>query len=64
MTKFELANKAAGFASLLDDEKNTLQPVDKSIAEWLVYQIHSFAENLAGERVNEIYCPDDSEVTP
>jgi hypothetical protein len=63
MTKFDLAEKSALFASMLDDEKNTLQPVDKSIAQWLVYQIHSFAENLAGERINEIYCPDD-EVTP
>jgi len=61
MTKFELAKKSAEFASMLDDEKNTLQPLDKSIAQWLVNQIHFFAENIAGNRSNEIYCPDDTQ---
>ena len=63
MTKFELAKKSAEFASMLDDEKNTLQPFDKSIAQWLVNQIHLFAENIAGNRSNEIYCPDDMQTT-
>ena len=62
-TSFELTKKTASFASDLDDDKNELLPADKIIAAWLVYQLHSFAEDLAGSRAGEIYCADDEVTT-
>lgn len=55
-----LAAQFAEAAALIDDHKH-LFPADRQAdAELKVEQLHGYAEVLAGDRLEEIYCQEDA----
>ena len=59
---YELAEKVADAAAYLDILKNTRSPAERIKAAVHVEALHDAAEYLAGDRVNELYAPDDGSV--
>ena len=59
MTNFEWAKQIADAASFMDDLKEGYLPWRKAIATHHIEILHDIAEQLAGNRVNEIYQPEE-----
>ena len=58
-----LAHQIAHAASLLDELKNVSPIVEQRRPADRVEQLHDIAHMLAGDRVNEVYAPDDAAAT-
>lgn len=57
---FELATQFADAASTLDWMKNYAPECERAAASEQVEKLHDKAQELAGDRVHEIYCPEDA----
>lgn len=60
-TDFTRANQVANAAGFFDAMRAMLPRQFKAEAEQHVERLHDIAGQLAGDRVHEIYPPDDSE---
>ncbi len=59
--QFDMAVKLARLATELDDTKNGFKLCMKIMSARCVTYLHLLAQVLAGERVGEIYAPDEEE---